>query len=219
MTLFGRYFWTSNYVNEQPKKFPTCHVRNISIYAPTRGATPIRDDLRQVQAISIHAPTRGATQASGAICYESLYFNPRSYKRSDYAHGLQMPLILYFNPRSYKRSDCARKSDQVLSVISIHAPTRGATDSCRLCVWIDIISIHAPTRGATIASHKVAMLFMYFNPRSYKRSDWRFEDDRERGNYFNPRSYKRSDLFCCCNRFLTFLFQSTLLQEERQCEV
>ena len=82
-----------------------------------------------------------------------------------------MPLILYFNPRSYKRSDCARKSDQVLSVISIHAPTRGATDSCRLCVWIDIISIHAPTRGATIASHKVAMLFMYFNPRSYKRSD------------------------------------------------
>ena len=169
--------------------------------------------------ISIHAPTRGATFPISSRQWTDWNFNPRSYKRSDYAHGLQMPLILYFNPRSYKRSDCARKSDQVLSVISIHAPTRGATDSCRLCVWIDIISIHAPTRGATIASHKVAMLFMYFNPRSYKRSDGLGHTVYDctvisihaptRGatcfaaaiafsrSYFNPRSYKRSDSARC----------------------
>ena len=56
-----------------------------------------------------------------------------------------------FNPRSHERSDGdVNKIDCGGSVISIHAPTRGATvfrraerNSCR-------ISIHAPTRGATI---------------------------------------------------------------------
>ena len=148
-----------------------------------------------------------------------------------------MPLILYFNPRSYKRSDCARKSDQVLSVISIHAPTRGATDSCRLCVWIDIISIHAPTRGATSgkASGFYAKTFQstllqeerrlwqqilprwmdYFNPRSYKRSDYNHGGKVLARTNFNPRSYKRSDSESVDGNAEAMIFQSTLLQEER----
>ena len=172
MTLFGRYFWTSNYVNEQPKKFPTCHVRNISIYAPTRGATPIRDDLRQVQAISIHAPTRGATKqrwlklfggyisihapTRGAtpddyiIDHDYTDFNPRSYKRSDHTRPRKTyHWYSYFNPRSYKRSD----------IFYGRVP-----DECK-------ISIHAPTRGATYQNGIPACLFD-FNPRSYKRSDF-----------------------------------------------
>ena len=55
-----------------------------------------------------------------------------------------------FNPRSYKRSDM-RKSWRIdfYSVISIHAPTRGATAGIYCLGTVFCISIHAPTRGAT----------------------------------------------------------------------
>ena len=54
-----------------------------------------------------------------------------------------------FNPRSYKRSD----PDFVFPLILI------------------MISIHAPTRGATITLVYTDSLHLNFNPRSYKRSD------------------------------------------------
>ena len=55
-----------------------------------------------------------------------------------------------FNPRSYKRSDNQQIQNYgKVEIISIHAPTRGATDDTA-SVLLDIsISIHAPTRGAT----------------------------------------------------------------------
>ena len=58
-----------------------------------------------IRKISIHAPTRGATQELSGCQDINLYFNPRSYKRSDVS-GLRL----------YVSHD-----------ISIHAPTRGAT--------------------------------------------------------------------------------------------
>ena len=97
-----------------------------------------------------------------------------------------------FNPRSHERSDETYKTLYISDLISIHAPTRGATvfrraerNSCR-------ISIHAPTRGATIPnidipdvagfqstlpreerpfSATIEGLFLDFNPRSHERSD------------------------------------------------
>ena len=78
---------------------------------------------------------------------------------------------IYFNPRSHKGSDSYASSSRFLIVISIHAPTRGATPAPRrwgkersyfnprshkgsdgesLLRAVPItISIHAPTRGAT----------------------------------------------------------------------
>ena len=56
--------------------------------------------------ISIHAPTRGATITGAVLCLLNRYFNPRSYKRSDYMVRLEW-------------------TDK--GNISIHAPTRGAT--------------------------------------------------------------------------------------------
>ena len=38
--------------------------RNISIHAPTRGATPMLQLRYSRKPISIHAPTRGATESS-----------------------------------------------------------------------------------------------------------------------------------------------------------
>ena len=55
-----------------------------------------------------------------------------------------------FNPRSHERSDGHKVYTTDVVIISIHAPTRGATKEIKAAEQMDVISIHAPTRGATI---------------------------------------------------------------------
>ena len=112
-------------------------------------------------------------------CSAPCYFNPRSYKRSDVCQTSPEAGLNNFNPRSYKRSDRMNIFTRVKGfvifqstllqeerhiikttiwgklLISIHAPTRGATCNRDISVFIFIISIHAPTRGATF-------LYLYF---------------------------------------------------------
>ena len=101
------------------------------------------------------------------------YFNPRSYKRSDIETATPDELERIFQSTLLQEE---RLTDFFYFVnfviISIHAPTRGATSLNSVIDNISIISIHAPTRGATT---------FYF----LKLNLW--------------------------------LFQSTLLQEERRC--
>ena len=59
-----------------------------------------------------------------------------------------------FNPRSYKRSDVTLNAINMATVISIHAPTRGATRRHQNRERRANISIHAPTRGATRQTDK-----------------------------------------------------------------
>ena len=47
------------------------------------------------------------------------------------------------------------------SLISIHAPTRGATGLCRFLARIFTISIHAPTRGATFRMIIIITVFSF----------------------------------------------------------
>ena len=64
-------------------------IIEISIHAPTRGATGgIGNDIFQAS-ISIHAPTRGATSLENIINEYQDDFNPRSYKRSDTAFSIK----------------------------------------------------------------------------------------------------------------------------------
>ena len=165
-------------------------------------------------------------------------FNPRSYKRSDarcirsiWSKQIFQSTLL----QEERRGIFTQKTDR--NLISIHAPTRGATlmnfltdvlyefQSTLLqeerhvgngyMYWISKISIHAPTRGATHGPCECLQLYPYFNPRSYKRSDYYdvvvdrdvdlfqstlLQEERRRivcpadhYSYFNPRSYKRSD--------------------------
>ena len=99
-------------------------------------------------------------------------FNPRSHERSDHITQSFVFRFFNFNPRSHERSDSASSTIiEKASKISIHAPTRGATQSP--CMFLQgscyfnprshersddvscnpvlkvCISIHAPTRGAT----------------------------------------------------------------------
>ena len=83
---------------------------------------------------------------------------------------------------------------QIGKMISIHAPTRGATCQPYTPSHSCLISIHAPTRGATIIVYFFGVKLIDFNPRSYKRSDCICSAPVQNVYYFNPRSYKRSDV-------------------------
>ncbi len=104
--------------------------RRISIHAPTRGATRWTERSEQCVIISIHAPTRGATIVSSIFFPSTVYFNPRSHEGSD---GLYVASLVFgadFNPRSHEGSDLECIYNLFPLLISIHAPTRGATFGC-----------------------------------------------------------------------------------------
>ena len=83
------------------------------------------------------------------------YFNPRSDERSDRSRPRTRHLHRNFNPRSDERSDVLYTSLQ--SLLSIFQSTLRRTER-RLRVHHSIsssvISIHAPTNGATAILHK-----------------------------------------------------------------
>ena len=143
-------------------------------------------------------------------------FNPRSYKRSDGRSSQKSTgACKDFNPRSYKRSDTDLRLWLFYYLISIHAPTRGATPMGEYYNVICEISIHAPTRGATMISSRdiVEMEISIHAPTRgatvYSPDQWKWRCN------FNPRSYKRSDMITRRTLFTFLEFQSTLLQEER----
>ena len=148
-------------------------VFNISIHAPARGATndnaesPISTvnfnprsregsdcAVLAVQlyryTISIHAPARGATVYDTYVS-DSAKFQS-TLPRGERLRG-RIPNILFTDPfqstlpRGERRSP--REPDRGYSLISIHAPARGATDSAKNTSYDTSISIHAPARGAT----------------------------------------------------------------------
>ena len=123
------------------------------------------------------------------------YFNPRSYKRSDNDFQSRYSWDYDFNPRSYKRSDIVGiclcvgyvvfqstlLQEERLKIASVRnalllfqstllQEERLGADIMFLCS--DNISIHAPTRGATRFRFRDNISTFYFNPRSYKRSDF-----------------------------------------------
>ena len=171
----------------------------------------MQDFLKSYLNISIHAPTKGATQATqnaiGYVQFQSTlprrerpnrfcciiitinYFNPRSHEGSDLEEYYNGRGFKHFNPRSHEGSDgisrekfCPKDNfnprshegsdDAIFTtmdsyMISIHAPTKGATYST-LPYWQGTgISIHAPTKGATscICSNPHTKLFQSTLPR------------------------------------------------------
>ena len=108
-------------------------------------ATAVRAALE----ISIHAPARGATYNITNHTRKRLYFNPRAREGRDggimdivtYAALFQSTRprgarpaaqhrelsTVYFNPRAREGRDIDEIATQHQSIISIHAPARGAT--------------------------------------------------------------------------------------------
>ena len=164
--------------------------------------------------LSIHAPTRGAT-SDQLKAMDGLDFQSTLLQEERPRFMVHLPYLLVF--QSTLLQEERLKAVHIVDkkeILSIHAPTRGATDdtiSIQECIKL---SIHAPTRGATFKSTNrydnqnlsihaptrgATFLFVFYTLLCA----------------FNPRSYKRSDphvlIFFCSGTH----FQSTLLQEER----
>ncbi len=77
-------------------------------------------------------------------------FNPRTHAGCDVKCLRWCKMVLVFqstHPRGVRPIDAI--IHKTMDVVSIHAPTRGATSIVELPKIVDEVSIHAPTRGAT----------------------------------------------------------------------
>ena len=87
---------------------------------------------------------------------------------------MYVPARLLFFQSTLLQEERQPDTNEVVNewLLSIHAPTRGATTICfSTCVIPISLSIHAPTRGATRPDICRKFGIKSFNPRSYKRSD------------------------------------------------
>ena len=159
--------------------------KDISIHAPTRGATPHRGGLEEAMRISIHAPTRGATYTHAPPLTKTSIsihaptrgatgelrkprrsrhnFNPRSHKGSDgvfcWLHEQQGKISIHAPTRG--ATILRHELIHAFLYISIHAPTRGATKWIPCCGQSAHISIHAPARGATNSASMMSALSLF----------------------------------------------------------
>ena len=121
-------------------------VRPVSIHAPTWGATRadrVAHDCGNVQSthprgvrrcspracaemhVSIHAPTWGAPKKK-THCRNIDRFNPRTHVGCDVPRRVPVALVC-FNPRTHVGCDVDLFSARPSDLVSIHAPTWGAT--------------------------------------------------------------------------------------------
>ena len=143
-------------------------------------------------------------------------FNPRSYKRSDYDgyHRALHPQISIHAP-TRGATDHAIPPESYFR-ISIHAPTRGATQNQPFIFSILSISIHAPTRGATEVSavFKINDVISIHAPtRGATVNTYQKMNDIE----FQSTLLQEERRIAIKQMLLPCRFQSTLLQEERLC--
>ena len=168
----------------RPKKFQSTHPHGVrlrrrrrggrgspvSIHAPTWGATFVKRVEHHKSRVSIHAPTWGATTTWGLW--------PGAWRfQSTHPHGVRPTTgrrtcsCGCFNPRTHMGCDVALLIGGRAVLVSIHAPTWGATSSSvssitragfqsthphgvrrkngKLTCRLKCVSIHAPTWGAT----------------------------------------------------------------------
>ena len=166
--------------------------------------------------ISIHAPTNGAT---ATLWYAQLYlsdFNPRSDERSDIMLVIIVWHIINFNPRSDERSDCLSLFN-IVTVWDFNPRSDERSDELALMHQEigQLISIHAPTNGATQAPLCLSACLLF-------QSTLRRTERPKNSLYvihfsdFNPRSDERSDVPVVAAGCIVFKFQSTLRRTERQ---
>ena len=110
----------------------------------------LRDDIKTI--VSIHAPTWGATCSSSVINSCNSCFNPRPHMGGDSLFHSQTPTTICFNPRPHMGGDDGVKkhfkTTQSFNPRPHMGGDAGASKSQR--AWM--VSIHAPTWGATANS-------------------------------------------------------------------
>ena len=167
---------------------------DISIHAPTGGATILKAPTQSAFQISIHAPTGGATALDIQRRACTTNFNPRSHGGSDIKCEKvigQVKISIHAPTGGATVTPIAASLG--ITTISIHAPTGGATVRKEVfTAKTSKISIHAPTGGATklIRQQETRNLFQSTLPRGERRN----RNRRQSNSFdFNPRSHGGSD--------------------------
>ena len=125
-----------------------------------------------VVAISIHAPTKGATRRRRAHRIRTQHFNPRSHEGSDHFEASVMRVVSNFNPRSHEGSDM--KAGRTMATSPLFQSTLPRRERLADAFGDPMglgISIHAPTKGATQRQAPHRSSAAHFNPRSHEGSD------------------------------------------------
>ena len=153
-------------------------LRDISIHAPPRGATPCTALHGGAFFISIHAPPRGATAAAAldALTADLFQFTPlREGRHADARLPIIQLISIHAPPRG---ATFNRRKSRQSKCISIHAPPRGATRHPERRLSRQSISIHAPPRGATQTA-ALRSFVIDFNSRPSARGDFSCKISRE----------------------------------------
>ncbi len=160
----------------------------ISIHAPTQGATIMRHTSYSQTLISIHAPTQGATGSSSTGLSSGSNFNPRTHAGCD--GGVQT-------------------SQAISSLFQSTHPRRVRLWSKYISFISSLISIHAPTQGATACGRCRVLVYFYFNPRTHAGCDIVIIKIRKAVFNFNPRTHAGCDNHLIQRMSRQQLFQST----------
>ena len=100
-----------------------------------------------------------STHPHGVRHYELKVTDGDAVFQSTHPHGVRLGEVWFcwlgrhggFNPRTHTGCDSRSYTQHVFIMVSIHAPTRGATLHGPVLRRGIRVSIHAPTRGATLA--------------------------------------------------------------------
>ena len=117
--------------------------------ALVKGETQIAVDIGKRTFISIHAPAKGATRPLTRPSSSARYFNPRSREGSDVQRLLSKRTQYHFNPRSREGSDNS-SSHSCRQIKNFNPRSREGSDGDQAVFTpVSVISIHAPVKGAT----------------------------------------------------------------------
>ena len=117
--------------------------------ALVKGETQIAVDIGKRTFISIHAPAKGATRPLTRPSSSARYFNPRSREGSDAYSSAFWRVITNFNPRSREGSDNS-SSHSCRQIKNFNPRSREGSDGDQAVFTpVSVISIHAPVKGAT----------------------------------------------------------------------
>ena len=99
------------------------------------------------------------------------HFNPRSREGSDIRSGRGGQAVAHFNPRSREGSDNS-SSHSCRQIKNFNPRSREGSDGDQAVFTpVSVISIHAPVKGATRHAGRRCCRTGYFNPRSREGSD------------------------------------------------
>ncbi len=100
--------------------------------------------------VSIHAPGKGATRGGFRIFRSCRGFDPRPREGGDPPLASTRAGCRGFDPRPREGGDHSGSWIWPSSVVSIHAPGKGATLAVFARRAVTTVSIHAPGKGATV---------------------------------------------------------------------